>query len=374
MTVKSTQAKVVIVGAGLSGLVTAYKLAKQGIDFQLLEARERFGGRILSCQSSRSSACFDLGPSWFWPGQSHIENLIQELGLSKLVYRQYATGDAVYQTQGGALQRGVSGISMAGSYRLQGGLTSLIDALVDRIVKRGFGGRLHLSSTVFKVEKVSNKVCLSYRYSDSKTELQLLSQQVVMALPARIVLDNIEIYPGLNADRHDELEAVATWMAGQSKVVVEYARPFWRDAGFSGDVISQLGPMSEIHDASSDSVGTESQAFALFGFLGVAAAERNQHAQQLPNLIIAQLVTLFGDQAKTPINITIQDWANEPLTASKYDQNIPNHHPFNSWSSTIEPGWGGGLLWSGAEAASDHTNGYLEGAILASEQTFEQLH
>ncbi|MFT6033050.1 MAG: monoamine oxidase [Arenicella sp.] len=202
-------------------------------------------------------------------------------------------------------------MSMAGSHHLQGGLTSLIDALVDRIVKLGFGGKLHLYSTVFRLEKVSNKVCLNYRYSDpksdSKTELQLSSKHVAMALPARIVLDNIEIHPGLNADRYDELEAVETWMACLSKVVVEYARPFWRDAGFSGDVISQLGPMSEIHDASSDSAGTESQAFALSCFLGVSAAERNQHAQQLPNLIVAQLVTLFGDQAKTPINITIQD-------------------------------------------------------------------
>lgn len=294
------------------------------------------------------------------------------------MYCQYANGDAVYQTQGGALQWGVGGMSMAGSHHLQGGLTSLIDALVDRIVKLGFGGKLHLYSTVFRLEKVSNKVCLNYRYSDpksdSKTELQLSSKHVAMALPARIVLDNIEIHPGLNADRYDELEAVETWMACLSKVVVEYARPFWRDAGFSGDVISQLGPMSEIHDASSDSAGTESQAFALSCFLGVSAAERNQHAQQLPNLIVAQLVTLFGDQAKTPINITIQDWANEPLTACKHDQYIPNHPPFNGCSSAIEPSWDGGLLWSGAEAVSDHTNGYLEGAILASEQTFEQLH
>lgn len=37
-------AKVLILGGGLSGLVTAYELGKLGYDFQLLEARERVGG------------------------------------------------------------------------------------------------------------------------------------------------------------------------------------------------------------------------------------------------------------------------------------------------------------------------------------------
>ena len=42
------QASVVIVGGGLSGFYAAFCLQQAGIDFQLLEARERFGGRILT--------------------------------------------------------------------------------------------------------------------------------------------------------------------------------------------------------------------------------------------------------------------------------------------------------------------------------------
>ncbi|MBL4671586.1 MAG: FAD-dependent oxidoreductase [Arenicella sp.] len=377
-------ADVVIIGGGLSGLATAYKLAKLGIDFQLLEARERFGGRILTFESARSSACFDLGPSWFWPGQEHIKGLITELGLDRLIYTQYSSGDAVFEAQDSpraSLQRGVSGISMEGSYRLQGGLIALIDALVNQISLLGFGDRLSLCSTAVAVTKLSDKVRVSYSQPHSRgqsigggtIESNIICQQLVIASPVRSVLENVKIDPQLDTARQAELETVATWMAGHSKVVVEYKKPFWREAGFSGDVISQIGPMSEIHDASSNSNHSEPQAFALFGFLGIAPAVRKQQAERLRELILAQLVRIFGDQANSPIELVIQDWAAEPLTASKHDQFIADHHPINHWSTTIEPGWSGSLIWSGSETANGHTNGYLEGAVLASNQTFQQL-
>jgi monoamine oxidase len=381
MSKRATFADVVIVGGGLSGIAIAYKLAKLGVDFQLLEARARFGGRILALDSARSSARFDLGPSWFWPTQEHIKSLIKELGLDGLMYAQYSNGDAVFEPQGAPLQRGVSGISMAGSYRLQGGLTALIDALVERIAQLGFADRLRPCSNVEAVTKLADSVSVSYSESHLRDQpkigreidSELICRHLVIAAPVRAVLESVKISPQLNIARRTELETVATWMAGHSKVVVEYEEPFWREAGFSGDVISQIGPMSEIHDASSDSKHAQPQAFALFGFLGVVPAIRRQQAKRLPELILAQLARIFGDQANNPIKLTIQDWAAEPLTASKRDQFIANHHPVNYWSTTIEPGWSGRLIWSGSETVNGRTNGYLEGAVVASNETFQQL-
>src|SRR4028118_1136711 len=38
--------KVVVLGAGISGLVTAYELKRAGWDVTVIEARERIGGRV----------------------------------------------------------------------------------------------------------------------------------------------------------------------------------------------------------------------------------------------------------------------------------------------------------------------------------------
>jgi monoamine oxidase len=368
--------EIVVVGGGLSGLVTAYELSKRNIDFQLLEARTCFGGRIMPLKSRVSSASFDLGPSWFWPAQSNIYGLINELGLANHVFEQPSSGDSIYEPIGSPIQRAVLGISMAGSYRLQGGIYSLVSSLIERITELGYGDRLHLSSAVSKIERTQTKIALTLKGGCLECE------RVVLALPARVALEHIEFAPKLEKERVTALKGVATWMAGHAKAVVEYPEPFWSNMGYSGDVLSQLGPLSEVHDASSQIVQAKkvaiadtakSTGFALSGFLGLDPETRERNSEQLPNLILEQLSRLFGVEMMRPINIHIQDWAREPYTATKQDQKLLNHKVLNSRVIACEPGWAQALIWSGTEAVNDHSNGYLEGAVLASQRTVKQL-
>ena len=39
--------KVLIIGAGAAGLAAGHALAQRGIDFQILEASDRIGGRLI---------------------------------------------------------------------------------------------------------------------------------------------------------------------------------------------------------------------------------------------------------------------------------------------------------------------------------------
>jgi monoamine oxidase len=254
--------------------------------------------------------------------------------------------------------------------------------LVNKISELGFGDRLHLSAGVSKINLTGSKIAVSHLRGE------FLCDRVVLALPARVALESIVFAPKLSAERIAELQAVATWMAGHAKVVVEYQTPFWRTLGFSGDVISQVGPLSEVHDASScgdssrPSVSKRHplpanalmpEAFGLFGFIGLTPESRVKNATQLPGLVLQQLTRLFGDDARKPLNVHIHDWAREPFTATQLDQKIPNHHPLNPWSTTREPKWNRALLWSGSETAIGQSNGYLEGAVLSSKQTMKEL-
>ncbi|OWY58531.1 hypothetical protein B7486_79465, partial [cyanobacterium TDX16] len=55
-------ASVVVVGAGASGLAAAQQLAEAGFEVQVLEARERIGGRIWT--EDLDGTPVDLGASW----------------------------------------------------------------------------------------------------------------------------------------------------------------------------------------------------------------------------------------------------------------------------------------------------------------------
>ena len=55
--------KIIIVGAGFSGLSAAYKLHKAGAEVVVLEARDRVGGRVYSKELS-NGAVVEMGGEW----------------------------------------------------------------------------------------------------------------------------------------------------------------------------------------------------------------------------------------------------------------------------------------------------------------------
>lgn len=123
------QTDTLIVGGGLAGLALAEGLARAGIGFRLVEARDRFGGRILT--KTHGAGGFDMGPAWFWPGQPRMDALVQRLGLRR--FEQFSDGAALQEDERGALRQGYGIASMRGSWRLEGGLGALIHALEARL-------------------------------------------------------------------------------------------------------------------------------------------------------------------------------------------------------------------------------------------------
>ena len=57
-------AKIIIIGAGLSGLMIAYLLQKKGFEVIILEAHTRIGGRIETVTGT-TGATMELGATWF---------------------------------------------------------------------------------------------------------------------------------------------------------------------------------------------------------------------------------------------------------------------------------------------------------------------
>ena len=77
--------KIVVIGAGISGLTSAYLLSKKGFDITVLEKRSAVGGSIESV--IENGFLFDRGPNSALETTPVIGQLIQELNLeSELLY------------------------------------------------------------------------------------------------------------------------------------------------------------------------------------------------------------------------------------------------------------------------------------------------
>ncbi len=95
---------VVVVGAGLSGLICARELDRQGLRVRLLEARSRCGGRMHRCRSAMGLP-LDLGGQWVGATHQRLLALLDAFGLTR--YPTYYEGEGVFHWNGTAHRAGI---------------------------------------------------------------------------------------------------------------------------------------------------------------------------------------------------------------------------------------------------------------------------
>lgn len=353
---------VAIVGGGLSGLLAARCLKEAGVEFQLLEARQRFGGRILSVDAKGrpSPDGFDLGPSWFWPSiHPRLAQVANGLGLES--FAQYANGDVVVErANSGTPQRFPAIHQEPQSVRLVGGTGAVVSALVNALPQE----RLHLNSRVTRITMRDNDLMLSCAAGAPSQEVA--ARQVILALPPRLLASTISFEPALERETLELWRQTPTWMAPHAKFFALYDHAFWRDSGLSGTAQSGVGPLVEIHDAT-----TASGAAALFGFVGLNRAQRIAVGEEtLVRASVAQLGRLFGPRAALPRATLVKDWAADILTSTDADQTAEGH-PVPGCGLWVSGIWAERISLAGSETSVTDP-GYLAGAVDAAESAADE--
>lgn len=354
--------KVVVVGGGLSGLYAARLLADAGIEFHLLEARNRFGGRILSVNGTGDPVPegYDLGPSWFWPGMHpRMARIVNGLGLR--AFTQYSEGDvAVERSRFEAPQRFPTMRQEPRSMRIEGGTGALVSALVSALP----AGGLRLGASVTRVAMRDTGVAVSFNEDGAEAEIR--ADQLILALPPRLLAARVDFAPTLDIETLQLWRQTATWMAPHAKFLAVYERPFWRQSGLSGTAQSGVGPLTEIHDAT-----LASGPAALFGFVGLDHVQRKAMGEEaLVRAAVTQLVRLFGPMAGTPQATLFKDWTADELTATPADAQAEGH-PLPHSGSWISGPWADRMSLAGSETSATDP-GYLAGALDAAERAVKE--
>lgn len=351
--------KVAIVGAGLAGLCAARLLRAAGVDFVLIEARERLGGRILTVDGT-GAACddgFDLGPSWCWPRmQPAIGELVAALGLS--AFGQNSEGDVAFERMSREPWRRYRAVAQdPQSMRLVGGSAALVRALSQDLPR----DKIMLGARVTAMTLAADGVELAIARADGASD-RLTAVHVIAALPPRLLEATAAFLPPQEPAATRRWRDTPTWMASHAKFFALYERPFWRDAGLCGTAQSMVGPMVEMHDAT-----TASGRAALFGFLGVAAEQRAALGEgKLARACLDQFARIFGEEARAPIATILKDWAADPLTATVEDRAaagyiVPSEAPW------VLGAWRRRLAMAGSETSPSEP-GYLAGAVVAAKR------
>ena len=390
---------VAIVGGGLSGLYAAFLLQQQGVRCVVFEARARPGGRVLSVgvDSLRGgpadaadgplqpdgghpaasppatpgpSPRYDLGATWFWPElQPQLAQLVQDLQLN--AFPQPVAGQWLLERSRHHRPERVPGYTPSPpSMRLAGGMATLVEALA-----RPLGAESVLTGhTVQALTLQPDGVHLEVLGEGLAQTWH--AQHVLLALPPRLAATALRFNPALPQALYRAWQHTPTWMAPHAKYLAVFDRPFWRDAGLAGAAQSTVGPIGEVHDASSPAgpggATDPSSPGALFGFIGWPATARAQMGRAaLMEACRAQLVRLFGPAAAQPQAEALHDWALEAHTATAQDQAAGGHASAPPTGAAEGP-WAG-RLWGAGSEWSPEFPGYLAGAVDAAGRAVQAL-
>lgn len=352
---------VVVVGAGVAGLIAAVELHNAGMPVIVLEARSRIGGRVHSIAAHPGSAHrVDLGASWYWPDLNpRMVALVDKLGIAS--YPQHVKGDMLVErfTLEPVLRASgfVAGIR---ALRLVGGTASLVEALASRLPEASVA----LEHVVESVRLGSDGVNV---FVDMGTTSSIIeASHVVLAMPPRLAAE-LTFAPEIDPTSLAVWSSTPTWMAAQAKVISIFDRPEWRMAGLSGAAQSLIGPLAEIHDSSfPDGPG------ALLGFIRAAPAARRAMGADLVEICVEQLTRLFSERAGQPQRSFLLDWAAEKFTATIADRESTIALRPAPAANDVFTAWNGRLLVAGSETAAVFP-GYLEGAVEAGFSAASQL-
>ncbi|MFL5885581.1 MAG: flavin monoamine oxidase family protein [Thermoleophilaceae bacterium] len=461
----STNADVLVVGAGFSGLMAARQLTGAGKSVIVLEARNRVGGRSLNHDIGNGKVT-EIGAQFVGPTQDHVLKLMDDLHIGK--YDTYDTGMNIYydgvskpsrketfsdtgplgaaptdpqvaapaatliaqmdqmstsvpldapwnaasasdwdsqtvqtfaqnnggQTGGkqfqGVLEAAIEAIfgseprdisllyalfyiaasgneSNPGTFERNfntrnGGQQWRVEGGTQRIpltMAQQLGNRVVLGAPVRKITQTSNGVQAD---TDKGT---FTGKRIIVAVPPHMA-GRIQYSPLLPTIRDQLTQHLPA--GSLMKVDAYYPKPFWRDQGLTGQVVSNVGFARTTFDSSPP----DGNPGVLMGFVG--GSQNRQLGQKSPDeikqAVLGDFANYFGDEARNPYDVVIQNWSNEEWNRGC---------PVALYSPGTMVDFGPALRvpierihWAGTETAT-YWNGYMDGAVRAGERAAAEV-
>lgn len=176
---------ILILGSGLTGLTLAYLLRNTNRKVVIAEARDRIGGRILTA-GGQDQATIEMGATWFGPAHTKLKSLLDELGLRS--FEQKLGSKAIYEATSMSPHQLVTlPQEQQTSYRIEGGSSALINALVSHLKHE----QLILGERAEKISMEDDDLIVKC------TNTHFKAQMVVSTLPPKLLTETIKFEPEL---------------------------------------------------------------------------------------------------------------------------------------------------------------------------------
>ncbi|WP_246691202.1 MULTISPECIES: flavin monoamine oxidase family protein [unclassified Mesorhizobium] len=412
MSDKTERTDVVIVGAGFTGLSAALELKRAGIDFVLLEARDRVGGRVEAVfnglgeriDSGGQFLCVDM-PEVMALAKAHGKTFVETYVDGEFISHPSMTparAERTYYISMAIRERmnqidpddpAIAGLTVAAWLERQddpadakAAFRSLVEGLwclsadkvplwylIDndrRITNEVFELQYFLRETMQSLaEDLAGELGDRVRLNEPVTRIEHGPEgvRVVSASGAIEVRKMLVALPPATAAKLDFVpalpsmlgKALSVWESGSvTKILVRYAKPFWRERGLCGMVMWRDLPGLFACDASKDA-----EHAALIVFIGgpLALRWRTLGETAFRAEVTGKLVGALGPDAGDIIDFSSRDWIHDRWSGGAYSDLIVDVTARDAEHAIRA---GAGPIHFASSELSPSFPGYVEGAIV----------
>ncbi|KAF7555914.1 hypothetical protein G7Z17_g1799 [Cylindrodendrum hubeiense] len=289
-----------------------------------------------------------------------VENAIAsilstEMDEPSLLYFLSYVASAGNETIPGTLNRLIGVHGGGQDSRVNGGTQLLATKLADKL---GWAN-IKLQSPVRKIQRSgTNYIVISDRCTITCTYVV-----VAMSPPLAATITYEPELPVGQAELHKQMT-----MGAIGKAIALYSKPWWRELGLNGQVISDAGVVRTTFDNSP----SDAEFGAIMGFIEADEMRKldKLSEKEIKNLVIQDFVKYFGVQAARPTGFLLQRWDLE-----KYSKGGPVAYAPPGVLSSFGPylrASSGNLYFAGTET-STYWTGFMDGAIRSGERVAKEI-
>lgn len=223
---------------------------------------------------------------------------------------------------------------------------------------------IHLSSPVASIEDQKSRVTVT-----TITGKTFVAKKCIISLPSTMYQD-LNISPPLPAPVQEV--ANSTLLGHYNKAIVCFDKPWWRDLGYNGFVMSYKGPVVVARDTSVD----EKRFYALTCFVNGNEGEKwgKLYPHERRRVVLEQLAALFDvgpdSEVWRPIEFFEQIWKHEPYSKGALAPVTAIGHYTKFDAVYGKPV--GNVHFVGTEFSKEW-KGYMEGALCSGEQGAKEV-
>jgi monoamine oxidase len=356
-------ARVIVVGAGLAGLVAAHELRRAGHRVSVLEAQTRPGGRVLTLRHFAEGLYADAGAARIPSNHEWTMRYVKEFGLPLKPF--YPAAGLYVRAEGGRREEvkwksftktverrvGVHLGEAAEWFRIEGGNDLLPRAFAERL-----GERVVYGARVSGVEQDGGGVRV--RVARGGGEETMAADYVVCAVPFA-VLGRVEFRPALSPEKRAAADKMIYVSAGRQ--FFQFRRRFWEGGRANGFALTD--EPAEVWPASFGQPGARGLLQSYLRGDASDAAMRRPEAERT-SAALERLERLFPGARENFETTAAKFWAEDEWARCAWglvattEQLKAAARPegrvhFAGEHASAAPSWMQGALESGHRAASE---------------------